>query len=585
MNYITDLVVTQESIYESLESSVKLVCPIINTSRAITWFGPPNLKVYAVGKHVSTDLSSQVDISETDTDKRSILLIQHFNIDKSGKFICSDSFYTREFDLIIKRNPSDLVMVNATGQHITAVQGKERHLECKVNSGQPGGNITWSKDGVLVARNGPSFVNYRFIPQRSDNGKIFKCEAFNSEGESILESSIILEVFYIPKITVIPNQTLTVKEGLEAQLICLNDGNDPDATTVWKRQGSNTSNTQNDELIFKSINRTEAGLYTCNVDTKAGVYEDNAKVVVQYAPTINIRYFPTERKMVCNPNGVPNLYDFKDWEHTTEYNDHLRFLPIMKEGNNAILTIPENVTGKDHLRDRGIYICRASNNISSIDGMFVIRKYNLSLTGTPYFVSSTENTQYGVYLKTAKIKIRFVSIPEHNSYIVYKNGSGFTDYTESVYRNMKLTDTIYGKNVSVKGTIISLQIQIDSFDDYSSYKIVVKNAIGFSHHTVDIVSASAPYMPKIIRTVPQQTQFSVLWKPGFDGGYPQRFIVEYKKIVDIYWNYQTTRSSNSIVIGGLQPATKYIVRMFSRNMIDDSNRTEEILIQTSNVVM
>lgn len=102
MNYITDLVVTQESIYESLGSSVELVCPIINTTRAIIWLGPPNLRVYAVGKHVPTDLSSQVDISETDTNKRSILLIQHFNIDKSGKFMCSDSFYTREFDLIIK---------------------------------------------------------------------------------------------------------------------------------------------------------------------------------------------------------------------------------------------------------------------------------------------------------------------------------------------------------------------------------------------------------------------------------------------------------------------------------------------------
>lgn len=85
--------------------------------------------------------------------------------------------------------------------------------------------------------------------------------------------------------------------------------------------------------------------------------------------------------MVCNPSGVPNSYVFKDWEHKTEYNDHIRFLPISKEGNNAILTFPEHMAGKDHLRDRGIYICRASNSITSTDGMFVMRKYNLSLTG------------------------------------------------------------------------------------------------------------------------------------------------------------------------------------------------------------
>lgn len=92
-------------------------------------------------------------------------------------------------------------------------------------------------------------------------------------------------------------------------------------------------------------------------------------------------------------------------------------------------------------------------------------------------------------------------------------------------------------------------------------------------------------MPKIIRTVAQQTQFSVLWKPGFDGDVLQRFIVEYTKIGDIHWNYQTTGSSNFIIIGGLQPATKYLIRMFSRNLFGDSNRTEEILIQTGNVVM
>lgn len=66
-----------------------------------------------------------------------------------------------------------------------------------------------------------------------------------------------------------------------------------------------------------------------------------------------------------------------------------------------------------------------------------------------------------------------MSFPEYNSYDVYKNGSKFTDYTDTVHRNMKLTDTIYGRNVSVKGSILSLKIQMDSLDDYNLYKVVV----------------------------------------------------------------------------------------------------------------
>ncbi|CAG2192578.1 unnamed protein product [Mytilus edulis] len=258
------------------------------------------------------------------------------------------------------------------------------------------------------------------------------------------------------------------------------------------------------------------------------LYDRNDFVKFSDAPTIDIQYFPHERKMKCIPSGVPDRYMFKDWEHTTENNDHIRFLPITIEGNNASLIIPENVVEKDHLQDRGVYICRVSNNISSTDRMFVRQKYYLNLTGTPYFVSSTENTQYGVYLKTAEIKIKFVSVPEYNNYDVFKNGTKFVDYTPIVHKNMKLTDNIYGKNVLVKGSIIYLQLRIDTLDDFNSYEIVVKNEIGCANHTIELVSA---------------------------------------------------------IIGGLQPATKYLIRMFSRNLIGDSNRTEDILIQTGNIVM
>ncbi|CAG2192576.1 unnamed protein product [Mytilus edulis] len=289
MNYITDLVLTEENIYKPLGSSVKMVCPIAKTTRRpITWQGPSNYRVYAVGTDVSYEFSSQVKINVTDN--KSILLIHRFTKDKSGKFRCSDTVSNRDFNVIIKskkqnytleRNPSDLVIVNATGKIITAVQGKGCDLECTVTSGQPGGNITWSTDGAVVARNGPSLVSYRFIPQRSDNGKLFKCEAFNSDGQNIMESSVLLKVFYIPKITFSPKQTLTVKEGKVAQLICCNDGNDPNVTNVWRRQHTQTIISERLALRFETVNRTDAGLYACRVDTKAGVYEDIATLIVQ----------------------------------------------------------------------------------------------------------------------------------------------------------------------------------------------------------------------------------------------------------------------------------------------------------------
>ncbi|VDI17560.1 Hypothetical predicted protein, partial [Mytilus galloprovincialis] len=85
----------------------------------------------------------------------------------------------------------------------------------------------------------------------------------------------------IPKITFSPNQTIAFQEGDKAELICINDGNDPNATTVWKTERTEIVISKNNELRFTNVNRTNAGLYICMVHTKAGVYKDNAIVVVQ----------------------------------------------------------------------------------------------------------------------------------------------------------------------------------------------------------------------------------------------------------------------------------------------------------------
>lgn len=92
---------TKEVIYKTLESKVKLICPI-ETTRYITWTGPPEYILYAVGTDVSSHVSTLVEIKETDTDKKSILIIHRFTEDISGEFKCSDGVNEREFNLVIK---------------------------------------------------------------------------------------------------------------------------------------------------------------------------------------------------------------------------------------------------------------------------------------------------------------------------------------------------------------------------------------------------------------------------------------------------------------------------------------------------
>lgn len=101
MNQITDLVLTKEIIYKTLESKVNLVCPI-ETTQDITWSGPPEFILYAVGTDVSSRVSTLVEVKKTDTDKKSVLIIHRFTEDISGEFRCSGGLNIREFNLVIK---------------------------------------------------------------------------------------------------------------------------------------------------------------------------------------------------------------------------------------------------------------------------------------------------------------------------------------------------------------------------------------------------------------------------------------------------------------------------------------------------
>lgn len=81
------------------------------------------------------------------------------------------------------------------------------------------------------------------------------------------------------------------------------------------------------------------------------------------------------RTLNCSPEGFPNRYYFNKWEHTTEFREHIRFLPSTRNG---IIHIPHTDKETDRHKDSGIYICTVTNNVS-VDG--VSAEYWLNNTG------------------------------------------------------------------------------------------------------------------------------------------------------------------------------------------------------------
>ncbi|VDI25834.1 Hypothetical predicted protein [Mytilus galloprovincialis] len=89
-------------------------------------------------------------------------------------------------------------------------------------------------------------------------------------------------------------------------------------------------------------------------------------------------------------------------------------------------------------------------------------------------------------------------------------------------------------------------------------------------------------MPRNFQVVALKLEIIVKWRAGNSGGMLQIFFIEYRNRFESEWNVITAEGKSSEVIDGLQMGTVYFVRMFSRNILGESNTTDEIIIKTGN---
>lgn len=92
--------------------------------------------------------------------------------------------------------------------------------------------------------------------------------------------------------------------------------------------------------------------------------------------------------------------------------------------------------------------------------------------------------------------------------------------------------------------------------------------------------AGTPEPPLNVTVVPVANGARVEWTTNFNGGFKQSFFVEYREQGDKKWEkvktLPTTLNNRMFwTIGNLHEDRSYSFRMFSRNIIGDSNKTEE----------
>lgn len=68
----------------------------------------------------------------------------------------------------------------------------------------------------------------------------------------------------------------------------------------------------------------------------------------------------------CYGNGIPDNNTFYEWEHTSDYGDHVRFL---NGSTNGSLLLPNSNGNKIEYQNNGYYKCTVSNGIPNIYGV------------------------------------------------------------------------------------------------------------------------------------------------------------------------------------------------------------------------
>ncbi|CAC5399800.1 unnamed protein product [Mytilus coruscus] len=349
----------------------------------------------------------------------------------------------------------------------------------------------------------------------------------------------------------------------------------PHPTQIKWRKKSDVTNdviSASSTLHINVMTRKDTGVYLCQVINSVGTGEKDIRIVVLYPPDLYIQYEnytqeEEERVLTCNANGVPEKYLFYEWEHKSDHGNHIRFLIGSQDG---VLHLPTYNIKQMRYQDNGYYKCTVTNGITD---------------SPPIFVADNSKEIFGEYQKAVSMHVNVYSNPKYTILdIVDHSGHYITagKHIKIIKGYTSTTDMFHGTRIHLKGYKVTVNIERLTDEYLQDYTFRVKNEFGRSRHSITVRRASTPDIPLNVTTTLVRNDVRVEWVRNFNGGYRQCFFIEYRH--EIGWKRVqsfncTTEDIISWTIPNLHSNNIYMFRMFSRNRIGDSNRTEEIAVK------
>ncbi|EGW03698.1 Nephrin [Cricetulus griseus] len=414
---------------------------------------------------------------------------------------------------------------------------------------------TFSRELVLVI--GPS-----------DNRAKFSCKA----GQ--LSASTQLLVQYPPEF--LGEQVLavtTVEQGQALLPVSVSANPAPEAFN-WTFRGYRLSPAGGPRHSFLSggalqlwnVTRADDGIYQLHCQNSEGTAEALLKLDVHYAPIIRALRDPTEVNvggsvdLVCTVDANPILPEMFSWERLGEDEDDLNLDDMEKisKGSTGRLRIHQA-----KLSQAGAYQCIVDNGVEPAARGLV----RLVVRFAPQVDHPTPLTKVaaaGDSTTSATLHCRARGVPNID-FTWTKNGVPLD------LQDPRYTEHRYHQGV-VHSSLLTIA-NVSAAQDYALFTCTATNALGSDHTDIQLVSIGRPDPPlglKVVSVTPNSVGLE--WKPGFDGGLPQRFQIRYETLEAPGFLYADVLppEATTFTLTGLKPSTRYRIWLLASNALGDS---------------
>ncbi|XP_043915279.1 cell adhesion molecule 3 isoform X1 [Protopterus annectens] len=279
-------------------STVYLNCTVEdNDNSSLQWSNPTQQTLYFGAKRALRDHRIQLVQA---TSKELTISISNVSLADEGEYICS------LFTMPVQTGKSVVTVLGVpkrpviTGYIGPVHENTVIRLKCESSGSKPAARLHWMKNKIpLHAQHFPTMEDPRdhtftvsslveFNATKSDDEASVICAA---EHPSITSEASIseqkIEVLYPPQ-AVIRASAEFPKEGMKLHLNCIGQGKPEPQLTKWmKKNGELPQHTtqEGNILTFTALNKSDAGVYICEVTNIMGSVEAPFSLTVYDKPT------------------------------------------------------------------------------------------------------------------------------------------------------------------------------------------------------------------------------------------------------------------------------------------------------------